>query len=110
MLADVLPHRHSWLREFIDPFLLLLAERRYARGTLIYNARLLAAFADFAERHGNRNVVQLPLWVDPFVAAMRGGDDYRWKRRLRLLGFIRFLRQQGAIPAPPFHHHPRMPR
>jgi integrase/recombinase XerD len=101
MLADLLPHRHSWLREFIDAFLLLLAERRYARGTLIYNARLLAAFGDFAERHGNRDVVRLPLWVDPFVAAMRGGDDYRWKRRLRLMGFIRFLRQQGAIPGSP---------
>ena len=50
MLAGLLPHRHSWLRDFIDPFLRLLAERRYTRGTLLYNARLLAAFVDFAEQ------------------------------------------------------------
>jgi integrase/recombinase XerD len=101
MLADLLPHRDSWLREFIDPFLLLLAERRYARSTLLYNARLLAAFGDFAEQHCHRNVMQLPLWVDPFVATMRGGDRYRWKRRLRLTRFIHFLQQQGFIPAIP---------
>ena len=101
MLAELLPGRDSWLREFIDPFLLLLAERRYARGTLLYNARLLAAFGDLAEEHCYRSVVQLPLWVDPFVATMRGGDRYRWKRRSRLTRFIRFLRQKGVIPATP---------
>jgi site-specific recombinase XerD len=101
MLADFLPHRQSWLREVIDPFLLHLAGRRYARSTLLYNARLLAAFGDFAEQHGHRDVVQLPLWVNPFVATMRGGDHYRWKRRLCLLRFIRFLYQQKIIPVTP---------
>lgn len=101
MLADLLPNRRSWLRDFIDPFLLLLVERRYARGTLLYNARLLAAFADFAEQPSGGDVAQLPLCVNPFVATMRGGDQYRWKRRSRLDRFLRFLHQAGIIPTTP---------
>jgi len=50
ILADLLPGRRSWLREFIDPFLLLLAGRRYSRGTLLYNTRLLAATVMLAVR------------------------------------------------------------
>jgi site-specific recombinase XerD len=101
MLADLLPHRHSWLREYIDPFLLLLAERGYATGTLLYNARLLAAFGDSIESHCRGDIGQLPLWVNCFVANMRGGEDYRWKRRLRLMQFIRFLRQQQSVSGTP---------
>ncbi len=101
MLADLLPHRHSWLREFIDPFLVLLAERRYARGTLLYNARLLASFGDFTEQHSGRDATQLPSWVNPFVATMSGSDRYHWQRRCRLMRFIQFLQQQGVIPAAP---------
>ncbi len=101
MLADLLPHRRSWLRDFIDPFLLHLTERRYTRGTLLYNARLLAAFADFAEQPSGGDVAQLCLCVNPFVATMRGGDQYRWRRRSRLARFLRFLQQAGLIPATP---------
>ena len=54
-----------------------------------------------SEPHVGHDIVQLPLWVTPFVATMRGGDEYRWKRRLRLMQFIHFLQQQGIIPVPP---------
>jgi integrase/recombinase XerD len=99
MLADLLPQRHSWLREFVDCFLAHLAARQYAQGTLRYNARLLVAFGDFTEQRGCE-VAQLPQWIEPFVATMRGGDKYRRQRRARVTRFVRFLQQQGIIPVP----------
>ena len=75
MLADLLPHRRSWFRECIDPFLLLLAQRRDARGTLVYNARLLAAFGDFAEKHYGRASCGFRCWLIPLSLPCAAGTN-----------------------------------
>jgi integrase/recombinase XerD len=99
--ATLLPHRHSWLRELVESFLAHLAAKHYARGTLVYHARLLLAFGDFASQEGIKDVAQLPDVVDPFVATMRGVKMYRMKRRSKLQRFIGFLREQKTIPPAP---------
>jgi site-specific recombinase XerD len=100
MPADILLHRRSWIRAFTDQFLTTLAERRYTLGTLRYNARLLEAFGDFTAQRCGGDLALMPQWVDPFVAAMRGDQRYRRKRRSLLVRFIRFLQDQQVIPAP----------
>jgi len=91
--------QQCWMRDFIDSYLEMLAQRRYATPALRNNAYLLLRFAAFAEKHGCCKIDGIIEWIGAF-AEQHEHPKYRAAIRQKIRRFIRHLRGTGVLPKP----------
>jgi integrase/recombinase XerD len=89
----------SPLKGWLTDYLAYLTAQGYSKGTLPARAGSLLRFGEFLARQGSLDINNISQWVEPFLN--------QHLPRLRsahattdLNGFLRYLRQTGAIPAP----------
>lgn len=90
--------RTSWLREVIESYLGMLAAQEYQTSTMRMRAFLLLSFGEFTANQGIQDVLQLPQWIECFVAQVPAGALHRRKLSLAMSRFIHGLRELKILP------------
>jgi integrase/recombinase XerD len=87
----------SPIREVLTGYLTHMTTQGYPTETMRKRARYLFAFGESLP--GALPIAQIPQWVEPFLAQFPSGHGQA-ARRISLNGFLRYLRQTGAIAVP----------
>lgn len=91
----------SPLKEWLNGYLAHLTAQGYPIKTLRKFPGPLLDFGDFLARQGDLDLENVCLWVEPFLATAPLPERPRSSpARTALNGFLRYLRQAGAIKGP----------
>ena len=90
--------RCCWLKQPIADYLEKLLTQGYKRSSLKVLAHDLIWFADFVAREGDREIVHLPQWIEPFLKQLppRNNGSSTWRSAINR--FVDHLRREGLIP------------
>ena len=97
--------RRCWLREYISEYLKYLASQNYSKAMLRHTAYWLRSLSTFIEGHGRCKISDIAQWAQLFNESYECCKS-RQSIRSPVNRFVRYLQQQGVIPA---HEEPRYP-
>ncbi len=93
--------RCCWLKQPIADYLKKLFALGYKRSGLKVLAHDLIWFADFVSRQGDREIANLPRWIEPFLKQLSPRKDGNSTWRSAISRFVDHLVREGQIPKVP---------